>query len=58
MACDRATVDHGVLDLALIVAPVNLEETMITPVLVPAVCDQPVGSTVLGTPAHDLDGMS
>merc|ERR1711953_65465 len=53
-----ATVDHGVLNLALIVALVDLEETCISPVLVPAVRDKPIICTILGSPAHDFDGMA
>merc|ERR1719330_485182 len=54
-AGDRATVDDGVLDLALVCAPFNLEETLHAPVLIPAVCHQPVWGPVLHAPAQDLD---
>lgn len=58
LAGNWATVDRWIFDLALIVAPVDLEESMIAPILIPAVSDQPVGSIVLSAPAKDLDGVS
>jgi len=36
----------------------NLEETLVSPVLIPGVHDQEVVNTILDTPANDLDGMT
>ena len=41
------TGDDLSLDAALVVSPSDLEESLISPALVPAVCDQPVRSAVL-----------
>merc|ERR1719498_1932168 len=54
-ARDRTSIDHGILNLALVMATVDLAEAIVTPVLVPAVCDKPVWSSVLCAVAHDFD---
>merc|ERR1719454_1058720 len=58
LARNRAAINGGILDLALVVALVDLEVAMVTPILIPAVCNQPVWCTIFSTPAHDLDGMT
>merc|ERR1712100_434021 len=57
-ASDRTSVDHGILNLALVVAAVDLEEAIVTPVLIPAVCNKPIWSSILCAISHDLDGMA
>ena len=36
----------------------DLEQTLVSPVLVPRVHHEPVGRTALGAPADDLDGVT
>jgi len=55
LACDRATVDDWVLDVVHVDTTLDLEEAIVTPIFVPAVCDQPVVHAVLSAVAHDLD---
>merc|ERR1712100_266270 len=50
-ASNRATVDHWILDLALVVAPVDLEKALVPPVFIPAVRAQPIRSAILSTSA-------
>lgn len=52
------TGDDLSLDAALVVSPSDLEESLISPALVPAVCDQPVRSAVLNSPSNNLDGVA
>ena len=58
LARNRTAVDDRVLNLALVSAALNLEETVISPISIPAVGHQPVGRAVLGAPTQDLDGMA
>lgn len=60
MRCSRSfelgdTSDSLSLDSALVVSSSDLEESLIAPALVPAVSNEPVGSSVLNTPADHLD---
>lgn len=47
-----------VLNTAVVLASQDLEETIVTPILVPGVGNEPVGSTVLNTPAEKLDSVT
>lgn len=47
-----------ILNATLIGTTGNLEETTITPLLVPRVLDQPVWCSVLGTPSDHFHGVS
>lgn len=47
-----------VFDAALVGAARDLEESAISPLLVPRVFDEPVGLAVLGTPANHFDSMT
>merc|ERR1719240_1833038 len=64
VAGDRASVEDlgvhpAVADLADDVsAPDDAEETLLAPVLVPAVLHDPVRHILLGAPANDLDGVT
>jgi len=57
-ACYRTAIDDRVLDLVCVGATLDLEEAMVTPVLIPAVCHQPVRGTIFCPIAHDLDSMA
>lgn len=48
------------LDAAMILATQNAEESLVAPVVVPRVCNQPVGHLLLAphAPAQDADGMT
>merc|ERR1712000_410571 len=46
------------LDAALVVAALDPEHALVTPILVPAVHDLPIRGAVLGTPADDLDSVA
>lgn len=50
------TSNHSVVDSG--VSLLDLEESVVTPLVVPGVSAQPVWSTVLNSPSNDLDGMS
>ena len=52
------TGDDLSFDAALVVSSSDLEESLVSPALVPAVGDQPVGSAVLHSPADNLDGVA
>mmetsp|Transcript_15061 Transcript_15061/g.31465 ORF Transcript_15061/g.31465 Transcript_15061/m.31465 type:complete len:262 (+) Transcript_15061:161-946(+) len=64
LAGDRSPVDETRVDAAIaelserIGATDDLEETVVAPVLVPAVLHEPVGSVVLLTPTDNLDGVT
>merc|ERR1712139_459989 len=57
VAGNWAAIDGRIFDLALVVALVDLEVSMITTILIPAVGNQPIVRSILHTPAHDLDCM-
>ena len=46
------------LNAALIVSSSNSEESLISPVLVPAVGNEPVRGSAFDSPSDDLDGVS
>lgn len=45
------------LNPTLVIPPADLEEASISPIVIPAIRDQPVRDAVLFSPAHQLDGM-
>lgn len=53
----RATVDDGVLDLALIRPALDFKVTVVTPDLIPRVRHEPVVHAIFCAEAHDLDGV-
>ena len=50
--------DDSALDAALVAAAKDLEVAVVSPVGVPAVGDEPVGSAALGAPAENSDGVA
>jgi len=52
------TAPHGVLNAALVLATEDAEVTLLTPVLVPGVGDEPVLGAVVNTIAEDADGVT
>lgn len=52
------TSDNLSLNSALVVATSDLEETFISPILIPTVGNQPIGGSTLYTPTNNLDGVS
>jgi len=54
------TGDNVVLDTALILTAEDAEETVLSPIVIPAVGDQPVGKvgSLIDTPTDDLDSMT
>jgi len=52
------TAPHGVLDAALVAATEDTEVTLLTPVLVPGVSNEPVLGAVVNTIAEDADGVT
>jgi len=54
----RKTSDDAVLNAALVLTPEHPEETVISPVGVPRVSDNPIGCAAVNAPTKDLDGVS
>ncbi len=54
----RVSSEDGALDLALVDASLDLEESVESPVGSPRVGDEPVVGSVLVAPADDLDGVA
>ena len=50
--------NNGRLDTTMILTPEDLEGSVIAPIIVPGVGHEPVGGSILFTPAHDTNGMT
>lgn len=55
---DGETSNNALFDTALVGAPLDLEESLVSPVLVPAVGNEPVVKTSFSSPSEDLDGVA
>lgn len=55
---DGQTSNDAALNAAFVSASADLEETLISPILIPAVGNQPVVGVVLSSPTKDLDGVA